>query len=102
MEPQARQLFVVQNNHFRGKALANALMLRHLLGEEEPPAPEGLLQAYPELEGLVYVYLYLCVLYVHFGTARARIFRACVLGFKALGVDRTYHDVSVADLGVRA
>ena len=55
MEPQARQLFVVQNNHFRGKALANALMLRHLLGEEEPPAPEGLLQAYPELEGFVSV-----------------------------------------------
>ena len=55
MEPQAKELFAVQNNHFRGKALANALMLRHLLGEEQPAAPEGLLRAYPELEGLVSV-----------------------------------------------
>ena len=55
MEPQARELFAVQNNHFRGKALANALMLRHLLGEEQPAAPEGLTRAYPELEGLVSV-----------------------------------------------
>ncbi|HEX5041834.1 MAG TPA: DUF72 domain-containing protein [Candidatus Polarisedimenticolaceae bacterium] len=55
MEPQAKDLFAVQNNHFRGKALANALMLRHLLGEEQPPAPEGLVRAYPELEGLVSV-----------------------------------------------
>jgi len=55
MEPQAKELFAVQNNHFRGKALANALMLRHLLGEERPQAPEGLSRAYPELEGLVSV-----------------------------------------------
>jgi uncharacterized protein YecE (DUF72 family) len=55
MEPQAKELFAVQNNHFRGKALANALMLRHLLGEEQPQAPEGLVRAYPELEGLVSV-----------------------------------------------
>jgi uncharacterized protein YecE (DUF72 family) len=55
MEPQAKELFAVQNNHFRGKALANALMLRHLLGEEQPAAPEGLVRAYPELDGLVSV-----------------------------------------------
>jgi uncharacterized protein YecE (DUF72 family) len=55
MEPQAKELFAVQNNHFRGKALANALMLRHLLGEEQPAAPENLVRAYPELEGLVSV-----------------------------------------------
>jgi uncharacterized protein YecE (DUF72 family) len=55
MEPQAKDLFAVQNNHFRGKALANALMLRHLLGDEHPPAPETLVRAYPELEGLVSV-----------------------------------------------
>jgi uncharacterized protein YecE (DUF72 family) len=55
MTPQAKELFVVQNNHFRGKALANALMLRHLLGEERPPAPAGLVRAYPEIKGLVSV-----------------------------------------------
>jgi uncharacterized protein YecE (DUF72 family) len=55
MEAEAEELFVVQNNHFRGKALANALMLRHLLGEERPPAPEALVRAYPDLEGLVSV-----------------------------------------------
>ena len=55
MEPQAKELFAVQNNHFRGKALANALMLRHLLGEEQPAAPDSLVRAYPDLEGLVSV-----------------------------------------------
>jgi uncharacterized protein YecE (DUF72 family) len=52
---EAKELFVVQNNHFRGKALANALMLRHLLGDEQPAAPEGLVRAYPEVQGFVSV-----------------------------------------------
>lgn len=55
MAPVAKELFAVQNNHFRGKALANALMLRHLLGDEQPAAPEGLTRAYPELAGFVSV-----------------------------------------------
>jgi uncharacterized protein YecE (DUF72 family) len=55
MGEEARQLFVVQNNHFRGKALANALMLRHLLSGEPPGAPATLVRTYPELRGVVSV-----------------------------------------------
>ena len=45
----AAESFVIQNNHFRGKALANALMMKHLLGIERPEAPEELVLAYPDL-----------------------------------------------------
>ncbi|HKQ62444.1 MAG TPA: DUF72 domain-containing protein [Candidatus Polarisedimenticolaceae bacterium] len=51
----ARELYVVQNNHFRGQALVNALQLRHLLEAEPPAAPEDLTRAYPQLEPLVRV-----------------------------------------------
>ncbi len=46
---QAAEVFVVQNNHFRGKALANALQMKHLLGHGRPAAPGTLLSAYPRL-----------------------------------------------------
>ena len=49
MAERATELVVVQNNHFRGQALVNALQLKHLLGGERPPAPEPLVQAYPDL-----------------------------------------------------
>ncbi len=49
MAGQARELVVVQNNHFRGQALANALQLRHLLGERSLAAPQELAETYPEL-----------------------------------------------------
>jgi uncharacterized protein YecE (DUF72 family) len=42
-------LHVVQNNHFRGQALVNALQLKHLLAGTPPPAPAELVRAYPEL-----------------------------------------------------
>lgn len=50
---EAREVFVIQNNHFRGKALVNALQLKHLLGERRPPAPATLVAEYPDLAGLV-------------------------------------------------
>lgn len=49
MERSAQQLFVIQNNHFRGKALVNALQMKRLLQGELPLAPEGLVLSYPEL-----------------------------------------------------
>jgi len=49
----AEEVFVVQNNHFRGQALANALQLRHLFEGQRPRCPQGLAETYPELEPLV-------------------------------------------------
>lgn len=47
------ELFIIQNNHFRGKALVNALQMKHLLQQTRPSAPEDLLRAYPELADTV-------------------------------------------------
>ncbi|MDX1390605.1 MAG: DUF72 domain-containing protein, partial [Acidobacteriota bacterium] len=47
---RTEELFVVQNNHFRGQALANALQMRHLIDGGSHPAPPELVRAYPELE----------------------------------------------------
>jgi len=47
----AEELFVVQNNHFRGKALVNALQMKHLLEEVAPTAPAELVRSYPGLAG---------------------------------------------------
>ena len=55
MSRGVREVFVVQNNHFRGKGLANALMMKRLLGDERPDAPEELCAAYPALRGIVEV-----------------------------------------------
>ena len=50
---RSAQLFVVQNNHFRGQALVNALQLKRLLQHTIPAAPGPLVAAYPELAGQV-------------------------------------------------
>jgi hypothetical protein len=50
MARTAENLIVVQNNHFRGKAMANALQMKALLQDRRPRAPEGLVVAYPQLE----------------------------------------------------
>lgn len=44
----ARSTFVVTNNHFRGKAVTNALQLIHLLKRTRVKVPPPLLQLYPE------------------------------------------------------
>ena len=54
MAKSAGEVFVVQNNHFRGKALVNALQLTHLLSGTRPPAPATLVAEYPELEEFVH------------------------------------------------
>jgi uncharacterized protein YecE (DUF72 family) len=53
MAASAEQLFVVQNNHFRGKALVNALQMKQLLEGRPPRAPASLVAAYPGLESRV-------------------------------------------------
>lgn len=43
------ELFVIQNNHFRGQAVVNALQMKHAMSGEKPAAPSHLVDAYPEL-----------------------------------------------------
>lgn len=43
------ELYVVQNNHFRGQALANALQLRFRVEGRRPVAPSPLVAAYPDI-----------------------------------------------------
>jgi uncharacterized protein YecE (DUF72 family) len=49
----AQVTFVITNNHFQGKAVANALQLVYLLTGDPVTAPETLLRHYPELASLV-------------------------------------------------
>lgn len=55
MAKHAQELFVVQNNHFRGQALVNALQLRHLVEGKRPEAPQELVDAFAELAAEVRV-----------------------------------------------
>jgi uncharacterized protein YecE (DUF72 family) len=45
----AEELYVVTNNHFRGKAAANALMLEAMVEGTQVSAPPGLVAAYAEV-----------------------------------------------------
>jgi uncharacterized protein YecE (DUF72 family) len=47
---QARNTFVVTNNHFQGKAVVNALQLISILKDSKVKVPEPLRQQYPQLE----------------------------------------------------
>jgi uncharacterized protein YecE (DUF72 family) len=55
MSRHAEELLVVQNNHFRGQALVNALQLKHLIEREKPCAPQTLVESYPDLRAVVTV-----------------------------------------------
>ncbi len=46
---ESKELFVIQNNHFRGQALVNTLQLRHLIEKRRPEAPAELVRVYPTL-----------------------------------------------------
>jgi uncharacterized protein YecE (DUF72 family) len=48
----AQATFVITNNHFEGKGVANAIEIEHLLGGEPVPAPDTLTAHYPELSGI--------------------------------------------------
>ena len=49
MAESAEETVLIQNNHFRGKALANALEMRFRLTGEKPEAPATLVDEYPGL-----------------------------------------------------
>lgn len=48
-DPATEDVFVVTNSHDRGKAVANALMLRSIAEGRPVPAPPTLVAAYPDL-----------------------------------------------------
>ena len=46
----AEVVFVITNNHYQGKAIANALQLTSILRQKRVPMPETLSEHYPQLE----------------------------------------------------
>ena len=40
------EVYVITNNHYKGKAVANALMMKSMLTGEKVPAPSGVFEAY--------------------------------------------------------
>ncbi|MBA3465782.1 MAG: DUF72 domain-containing protein [Gemmatimonadaceae bacterium] len=50
-DPALADVFVITNNHFRGKAVANALMLKALVTGEKVAAPPSLFREYGESLG---------------------------------------------------
>jgi uncharacterized protein YecE (DUF72 family) len=55
IEKATGETFVITNNHFEGKAVANALELSSMLRGEVVAAPADLVRTYPRLEGRVRV-----------------------------------------------
>jgi uncharacterized protein YecE (DUF72 family) len=52
----AEIVFVIANNHFQGKAVANALQLSSILRDARVPVPESLCATYPQLEEIAVTY----------------------------------------------
>jgi uncharacterized protein YecE (DUF72 family) len=50
-DPETREVYVVTNNHYKGKAVANALMLKAMVTGQRTPAPAGVVEAYGEAMG---------------------------------------------------
>ncbi len=48
MSEEAVDLFIIQNNHFRGKGACNALELKSMLSGGKVRAPETLIKAFPD------------------------------------------------------
>jgi uncharacterized protein YecE (DUF72 family) len=46
----AEEVFVIANNHYRGKGPANALMIKSTLSKRSVKAPAGLVAAYTDLK----------------------------------------------------
>jgi uncharacterized protein YecE (DUF72 family) len=47
-DPTTQEVYVVTNNHYKGKAVANALMLKSMVTGERVPAPSSVLATYGE------------------------------------------------------
>lgn len=45
-DPATREVYVVTNNHYKGKAVANALMMKSMVTGEKVPAPAGVFEEY--------------------------------------------------------
>jgi uncharacterized protein YecE (DUF72 family) len=45
-DPATKDVYVVTNNHYRGKAVANALMMKAMVAGEKVPAPAALVAEY--------------------------------------------------------
>ena len=53
-DPTTREVYVVTNNHYKGKAVANALMLKSMVTGQRVIAPSGVYEAYGDVvEGFV-------------------------------------------------
>ena len=53
-DPATQEVYVVTNNHYKGKAVANALMMKSMLTGAKVPGPAGVVEAYGEaLDGFV-------------------------------------------------
>jgi uncharacterized protein YecE (DUF72 family) len=50
---QARETYLITNNHFRGQAVLNALELRHRVSRSPVDVPPQLLSVYPQLRELM-------------------------------------------------
>ena len=51
---QAKESYVITNNHFLGKAVVNALEIKSLLDGDKVPAPLPLFEKYPRLESVAF------------------------------------------------
>ena len=51
---QAKESYVITNNHFLGKAVVNALEIKSILGGKKVPAPLPLFEKYPQLESVAF------------------------------------------------
>ena len=49
--PGTHEVYVITNNHYKGKAVANALMMKSMLSGERVPAPLGVIEAYGDAVG---------------------------------------------------
>jgi uncharacterized protein YecE (DUF72 family) len=47
--PDTGEVYVITNNHYKGKAVANALMMKSMLSGERVPAPSGVFEAYGDV-----------------------------------------------------
>jgi len=45
-DPGTHEVYVITNNHYKGKSVANALMMKSMLSGERVPAPSGVFEAY--------------------------------------------------------
>jgi uncharacterized protein YecE (DUF72 family) len=48
-DPTTREVYVITNNHYRGKAVANALMLKSMVSGARVPAPSSVYETYREV-----------------------------------------------------